>query len=111
MKSARRVAGESYDLLSASMVDRNETVTVTIQRVFEAPAGWKNPLLARITPVMDCDHIALNKTNINALAELLGDDYDSWVGESIEFEKVEYDDFAPGFKVIGKAKAASAKKK
>ena len=104
MKSARHIAGESYDLLSASMVDRGEIVTVTIQKVFAAPMGWKNPLIAKITPVMDCDHLALNKTNINALADLLGDDYDTWEGESIQLEKVEYDDFAPGWKVVGKPK-------
>ncbi len=104
MPSARRVAGENYNLLSAKTVGREERVTVTIINVFEAPKDWKSPLIAKIVPVMKKDHVALNKTSVNKLIELIDDDYSKWPGYDVTLEVQQYDDFDPGFVVVAAAK-------
>lgn len=57
---------------------------ITIVDVREAPQGFNAALILDIKPVYNCGAFAVNKTNLNSLASLLGTDTDKWKKKTIE---------------------------
>ncbi len=87
--AASKRKGQVGNLLKGSDLGKNEnTVTVFVNRAREAPAGWGSPMVLDIAEVHGCTALALNKTNVKRLSEIIGDDYGEWAGYDITFTRV-----------------------
>ena len=88
-ETVEKRGGESGKLLKGSDLGKSEnSITVFINRVREAPAGWGSPLVCDIAEAHGCTALALNKTNIKRLSDLIDDDYDMWAGYEVTFARV-----------------------
>lgn len=70
------------DWLKGSDLDEGERLTVTIEKAYEHafPSGDESVVLE----FLELDQkLALNKTRLNKLVELLGDDAEEWIGKQI----------------------------
>jgi len=89
MKTAAKRGGESGKLLKGSDLGKSEnSITVFVNQAREAPAGWGSPMVLDIAEIHGCTALALNKTNIKRIAELIDDDYENWAGHEITFSRV-----------------------
>jgi hypothetical protein len=88
-KTAKARGGDGAALLKGSNLPKSKkSVTVFVNAVREAPDEWKSPLVMDIDPVYECGTIALNKTNVKLLVQMIGDDYEAWAGYEVTFAKV-----------------------
>jgi hypothetical protein len=91
MPSATELIGPSgVGLLRASdLPPGTNQITVVFDRV-EHLENLASPLIAYLTEevVPGRGAIPLNKTNIRALVQFLGDDYSEWAGAKVSFLKV-----------------------
>ena len=88
-KAAASRGGAERPLLKGSDLKKSEqTVTVFVHAVREAPEEWRSSLVMDIEETHGCTAIALNKTNVKRLALLIGDDYETWAGYEVTFTKV-----------------------
>jgi hypothetical protein len=89
-RSARNLIGEFGKgvLLHGSdlpkQVMKTKIVSVMVNR---APEEFNSPLIMEIEPYLEKTHWALNKTNINALITVIGDDWEKWGGYELELTK------------------------
>lgn len=105
MPSARQHAGDVYNMFGVSNLKKNQMeVVLTLVNISPAPKDFRAPFVAKIVSVADKDHVTINKSNTHKLIELLGDDYSEWCPAQVTFQRVEYDDFAPGLVVVAAKK-------
>ena len=103
--------GDSGTLLKGSALKKTEqSVTVFVHAVREAPASWDSALVMDFEETHGAAAIALNKTNIGKLTELIGDDYDEWAGYEVTFEKIRVPNPAQGGKMVDGLQVSSVKK-
>ena len=109
-KAASSRGGEGGKLLKGSdLTNKESSTTVFVIAVREAPEEWQSPLVMDIEENHGCTAIALNKTNIRKLSELIDDNYDLWPGYEITFAKVRTHNPKTGAPVNG-LEVESAKK-
>jgi hypothetical protein len=103
--------GDSGTLLKGSALKKTEqSVTVFVHAVREAPAQWDSALVMDFEETHGATAMALNKTNIGKLVELIGDDFDDWAGYEVTFEKVRVPNPAQGGRLVDGLVVSSAKK-
>lgn len=103
--------GDGAALLKGSALKKTEhEVTVFVYGVREAPATWDSALVLDFEETHGCKAMALNKTNINHLTEMIGDDYDDWAGYDVTFEKVRVPNPAQGGKMVDGLVVSGVKK-
>lgn len=82
-------SGEGGSLLHGSDVPKNiKHFKVTITDVREAPSGFNAALILDIKEIYGCTAFALNKTNLIAIADKLGDDIDKWKKKTFDVDIV-----------------------
>jgi len=91
MPSATELIGPGgIGLLRASDLPAGTTQISVVFDHVEHLENLASPLIAHLTEevIPGRGAIPLNKTNIRALVELLGDDYEQWAGANVTFTKV-----------------------
>jgi hypothetical protein len=83
---ASRATGHSL-LTGSDVPDGTKSITIQISDAREAPDGFGAPLIIDFKkPQFTKASWAVNKTNVKALAKLLGDDEKSWLGKQVKLE-------------------------
>jgi hypothetical protein len=86
--AAHARGGTGEPLLKGTDLGKN-AVTVLCCEVRESPEGWGSALIMDFDPaIAGRTSVALNKTNIKALVEMIDDDYETWAGYDLTFERV-----------------------
>lgn len=109
--AASQKGGDGGVLLKGSALKKNEKeVTVFVHGVREAPATWDSALVLDFEETHGCSAMALNKTNIGHLIEMISDDYDDWAGHEVTFEKVRVPNPALNGKMVDGLTVSSVKR-
>jgi hypothetical protein len=84
-----RSGGDGGVLLKGSHLKVKEaSIDVVCTGVREGPKNFNSALILDIEETHGCVGFAMNKTNIRRMVELIDDDYDNWVGCTIQLDKV-----------------------
>lgn len=87
-KAAATRSGGSAPLLKGSdLTNREASITVFVIGAREAPDEWQSSLILDIEETHGKGAIALNKTNVGHLSEMIDDDYSRWPGYEVTFAK------------------------
>lgn len=88
-------------LKGSDIPNSKQSITVFVNSVREAPEQWASPLVMDIEEQYNCGAIALNKTNVKALVEKIGDDYEEWAGYEVTFMKTRVTNPSTGMPAVG----------
>jgi hypothetical protein len=80
--------GTGHSLLTGSDIpDGTKSITIEIASTREAPDTFSAPLIIELKkPIFGKTECAVNKTNLKALAKLLGDDEKEWIGKKVKLD-------------------------
>jgi hypothetical protein len=86
----KRSTGEAGELINSSDIpDGAKTVTIVVAGIRESPEGFNAPAIIDFDrPVFGKSSWAVNKTNMQMLIKLSGDDETKLVGEKIKLEVI-----------------------
>jgi hypothetical protein len=107
-----RGGGEGGELLKGTHLPKNKNeVVVFVNNVREAPEEWGSPLVLDIDEVYGCTALALNKTNVKRIVEMIDDDYEKWPGYDITFTRVSVNNPSTKQSTMGLEATAAKKSK